>query len=1382
MPRLFFRQPEKRVLDGIFILQINLTMKNLKSVGFHGAKKTGWLQAAGLVAAAHILSSPSYAQQLLPSELWDHAGDYTFMYFPKPLKSTTEFHIQTSHHFLAFDYKTLEMKDLRVITDPLPEVEAVRSGLDFLPLTDPPNLLDIRYTRNGTSYRLDRGSQIPRDCKLIESGKFFQRRLLANLGFETGGPDSEVTLEITSWPDRLSFLLEVRPGSPQETDVLELNLTIPEAIRHSVTGEGNKLLAVDESGNGFLFHAIGQGNEVAADGNAFGVSHGYREDGTFTIELVLLPVKGYGGQPLEALLVNEKGDLVISAEQVSPSGAVLATGHDPLRGWYEIFLRNDGRGNDRMERVKMELTNPDDRERTVRLNFHKTTGTGVFGITGISAMIRDNNLNPAGLPVQVSKNWHRHEEDHFMGPWFRGFTMMRIPAGATVEFEFTLVNAMWGKLPAASHNQLSLTGWKGGWGDNQLWEQTAIGAWGETVCYEPDGGLAQSMVCDVRPLMIESPDPALRPNRWDWTPNVGGADFFRFYDQSGEKQFITRLKSHYKRVCPNLTEVTYAGVTQGEEADYELTSSIYRTDDYVRIVYRIRLEVNEKIDFSRLAILQAGTDTYSYTGERKFAFGDENGLIEEWDTGWGGSVYRKTGLSTEGSIPWISMHEGVIRDPSDWGTWANRGIIVRQWDARIGGEASGPWFSEYGAVARGTATSLVEINPPPGTASLLPGDYIEAEIVQVVLPQEVESYYGSNHDFILELLHHGDTWRPVYREAIGNNLHVTAARGTVLRTFPVVVQVDAGNEAEIEIEGGLGYVPVTFTGLTSHTGFSPKITGNGRQIDVSDQQVHGNDYWQTDYDPVTKTWEITYSVPLDSVWGFPADDASLIIYNDFDQVRTIPVASASNVTFEEGVANPAPSESNPNEKVGKVVRRAARHGSIMFQRLPDYLDLSVNTIFRVMSFYADDIVPDASNIRLALRNNGDGPSQYMLTQNITVSGAWREHVFDVSAAHSRPMNQFNEVWLFFNSPDDAGSTVGHTTYIDMLRGPPLSINHQLLDLYTTPGGDTVVVDFSRSHHLLREVHYPIFTLYASGDRLIPIDRTTHDTLHIYLHVREGLTPDPGESLTLSYIYGRINNTAGAELPRFKEKAVVNNIPLSAYHATITVLDANSLDPLFEALVESDTIGGLTNASGETMLPLPHGTNPLSISRPGYFPIDTTLYLLSDTTLTFHLIPSMASVQFMVSDGQNPLAGASVEFGGETLQTGASGAAVFSDLNVDSTYIYLVSLTGYESQSGPVTLTGDTTVHVVLELSSGIGKMPAGERIYPNPFSGILYVEVNGTTENISVMSVFGKVIREFAVSGIGLYELPLQDIPDGVYLLMIQNDQERIVVKILKQP
>ena len=73
----------------------------------------------------------------------------------------------------------------------------------------------------------------------------------------------------------------------------------------------------------------------------------------------------------------------------------------------------------------------------------------------------------------------------------------------------------------------------------------------------------------------------------------------------------------------------------------------------------------------------------------------------------------------------------------------------------------------------------------------------------------------------------------------------------------------ADDAAEFALAGGLGHVPVTFTGLTAPNGYELWVDGK-----VLDQSVHGGDFWQTDYDPARGSWSRTYNVPAGagSVW------------------------------------------------------------------------------------------------------------------------------------------------------------------------------------------------------------------------------------------------------------------------------------------------------------------------------------------------------------------------------------------------------------------------------------------------------------------------------------------------------------------------------------
>ena len=532
---------------------------------------------------------------------------------------------------------------------------------------------------------------------------------------------------------------------------------------------------------------------------------------------------------------------------------------EPENFWHRVNLdqvKPIGEGNDVLERIPFSLTNPGESEEVARLMFEKT-GKGFQGrlgspITGVSAILCDENGEPTGIPVQLSKNWHNEAAAGvYKGTWFHGITQIRVPARKTLKFQLVIANAHWGGVAAASQAQLSLIGW----GSNQRWEQSALGCWGESICYEPGQGQANCTITDVRPVMVT---PMKGKEQWSWTHNVGGGDFFRVFDKSGKRLAHQSMKTITHRQGPCLTEVEFAGRI-GEGIKHSVTTSLGRTDDLVRGCYRLRMEVTKEVEFSRFVIFQVGADTYNFTREGRFVFGDESGRILEKEVEFGKEGYRVDGVEIEGRTPWVSLEEGRPGNPkNDGGAWANRGIIVREWKARVGGESVGFRFAEHGVVRGKSEYSTIDLVLPSEITRLRPGDLIEAVVEYVVMPQKMDDYYGPNEYFKGGLAAYGGTWKMIHREALGNQRLVRAATGKLERTFPDVRVSCENDEAKISLRGGLGYVPLTFAGLSRHDGYELKVNG-----EVLDQTVHGNDFWQTDYDAETRTWSRTYNLPRD---------------------------------------------------------------------------------------------------------------------------------------------------------------------------------------------------------------------------------------------------------------------------------------------------------------------------------------------------------------------------------------------------------------------------------------------------------------------------------------------------------------------------------------
>jgi hypothetical protein len=502
------------------------------------------------------------------------------------------------------------------------------------------------------------------------------------------------------------------------------------------------------------------------------------------------------------------------------------------------------------------LSNPSGRPQVVRLRLAKDYPFA--GVTGMTPILCDADGKPTGIPVQVSKNWHKQANRSLLyeGPWFHGFAIVRLPPLATVDYQFALTYARWGGVPAASHAQLCLIGW--GW--NQRWDQTAIGSWGESICYEPEGIQVRCMIDDVRPLMVWSmADDKAKKVKYDWTNNVGGGDFLVYYDGAGRYQAMAGMRAAYTRAGPNLAAASYAGKTADGKIQVRVDVALPRTDDLTRVYHRFRYDVLAPVQFKRLAFYQVGSDGYHWHQYDRAAQGDESGLIAEWRPERGGERYVRDRFPLKGTVPWISLHQGIPADHGKpvRGAWANRGLIVRSWQARLGGRAASPHAAMFGTNAGGTPSANLELSPPPGVNQLQPGDFVEAEVELVIVPMSAEDYYGPNQSFRRALAEGGNTWKPVFREAAGNNLKVRAINGEVPHRYPLVVALGPDGEAQVEVEGGAGYVPITFAGLDA-----------GRDYDLwrddtrVDQSVHGNDFWQADIVGAARSLERTYNVQL----------------------------------------------------------------------------------------------------------------------------------------------------------------------------------------------------------------------------------------------------------------------------------------------------------------------------------------------------------------------------------------------------------------------------------------------------------------------------------------------------------------------------------------
>ena len=513
-------------------------------------------------------------------------------------------------------------------------------------------------------------------------------------------------------------------------------------------------------------------------------------------------------------------------------------------------------------------------------------------VTGMVAILCQPDGTPAGLPVQVSKNWHYAPLGHYL----RAFTLLPAPPGKT-SYLLRVAYGFYGTLPTASLGQLSLVGW--GDSTNGRWDQWAIGSWGETICMNPELSASTYPITDIRAVFTRDGKDG-KP--WQWSDAGWGADWLSVKDAFGKKLTTARMKASYLSHGPCLPEIAYHGSfgTKGE-VDLAVKASTPRTDDHSKVFLRLRYDFRAELSAIDSWLFRLGSGKVF---SPKIAFGNREGLTRELEAPKG----LKTGdsvldrLTLSGPAPWWLGFPGskIPGKPS-----GSRGFVIRSYRASFGGKSfDSPTISLFvGATGRfvrtehgyqnfpGDSESPCHVDaaivPPPEIEKFLPGDHVELELELDVVPVEADDYYGPNEEFRKHLIENPASWKTFHRAATGNDLQVEVQGGTVLRKFPLVIQADPdAPSVHLQIQGGVGAVPVRFQGLASPSGYElgqvvtrtkimdeylPLLAEFGpalaRKLEPEslplDQAATGNDFWETALDPETKTYTRTYNLPLD---------------------------------------------------------------------------------------------------------------------------------------------------------------------------------------------------------------------------------------------------------------------------------------------------------------------------------------------------------------------------------------------------------------------------------------------------------------------------------------------------------------------------------------
>jgi hypothetical protein len=802
-------------------------------------------------AATASASTAAADPQALPGPALANVRDYGYMWWQNGMLDPV-YHLKTSRYAMSFHAAALGPTALFPLLTPSSEAAALtESDATSIP-PSPPVTFTCRVVAHESTNLVVAFSSDNHDAQLVECGKFFQRRWhKVSLPGGPGLDGQKSGLEVAAWPDRIAFVLRVVPTNAVVNGRIEMTLGVTNAYATLLaSGVGRALQAAD--GAGFVFLKSAGSDSLTVDA-AQGLVTVRTAAGDwiagqeYSAGFIVYPAATNVAGVLDGAVAEESAPLTLTATEVVPTTTPLATAYDADRGWYEVTLRHDvGTGDDGMVRTRLAVTNGTASPRVLRLNFDGIP----FYIPGLTAVLRDASRNPVGIPVQLSKNWHTSPAaERFQGWWFHGLTMLTVPAGAALNLELVMVGQNWGGLPAATHSQLSVIGY----GGQQQWDEAALGNYGEALTYDAEHVLTDNDCADSRPMLVTDENG----NHGAWGINVGGASFLRYSDAGGQPRRHSRMRTRYARYCPNLAEAVYAGKTDDDAMEFSFSAGLFRSDDYTRGLHRVRIDVTADTSFSRLVFFQEAADTYNGNNGATHACGNATNLapLRQWAATFGQNQYIGTPMALSGPMPWAMTLDSP---PEDGYTAANRGFVIRSWKARLNGTNDTPPYLAERSTADG---SILDLVPPPGTTTLKAGDYVEAEIVRFYVPRFPAGYYGPNAHFRTALTNYENSYRIGLREAAGNTLSVSTQTGTVEQLFPVQIKV-ADNQAAFTVTGGLGHVPFTFTGLSDYRGPVLEENLNGVWTPLN-QAVHGNDFWQCDYNAGTGAWEITFTANLD---------------------------------------------------------------------------------------------------------------------------------------------------------------------------------------------------------------------------------------------------------------------------------------------------------------------------------------------------------------------------------------------------------------------------------------------------------------------------------------------------------------------------------------
>lgn len=830
-----------------------------------------------LLVSTLLLCSNLFGQTIIngfTSQSYANATDnYNYTYWDithKISANPRKFTNHTSSYNLNIDYTNLNISSLDINST---NTNATNAFLEANAITFPTpqsGNIDYKILQNGGV--LHQKTATPTNShirigQMVEYGTWLNRRVVDSLNF-TNSPSlygSFSGIEFTTWHNRFKITFHLRPRVTITNGQLELSVQIPTAFSQTYNSGNIYGFAKSANGAGFAIKGGATAANVSVVGN------------TMTIQTAAANLAANTSYELSLIFYTIKSDFstsyttagddmtTVSVSQSLPSIASVTATYSPDEGLYFINVPsiwmgyNNCSAVDLLQNLKLTLNNTTGTSKRIRLCFRQIPAPN---IVGFSSMLRNPNGDPNGMPLQISKNWHNTYNMLYSGTWIREYTEVIVPANTILNFDYTRVGARWGKVHGAFSHQLSVVGAgvsRGGW------LEAGLGSFGENITHSPDYEYGNSNICDYRPFLVTNGNYGGTSTQCFWTGNVGGMDIGFYNNNSNTRIYQSQVKTRFPKYGPNLTETSISTYSTDNKLKLDYTFYLNRSDDFVRVYYKIKIKALQAAAFSRFDIFQLGSDSYNFRKARAVAYGNDAGILGQFTpSNAGTNTYTTPATALTGTNPWIWSGDGTfLSTQGGLEIETSNGIIIRSYTAFLGGQsANTPYFRERtSSNPNAMKPSQYCLVPPPTVTSFAQGDSIELLLEAVCLPKQVSDYYGTNANFIQALTQYGNTWELLQREVIGNAINATSPTNVISTQYPLTVTT-TNNTGLVVVTGGKNYIPLVFKGLTNIT--DPKLWKARKNCwELVNQANYGKDFWQTEYDAQTGTYGLIYNVNQD---------------------------------------------------------------------------------------------------------------------------------------------------------------------------------------------------------------------------------------------------------------------------------------------------------------------------------------------------------------------------------------------------------------------------------------------------------------------------------------------------------------------------------------